>query len=364
MKFLKSTMVAVTLSLGMVSAASADSFTLRIGSGHPAPTPYVFGLQEYFVPTVTKRIADETDHKVRFIEAYGGKIANVFDTLEAIEKGLLDIGAYCVCFETSKLLPWNFDYFLPFTTSDVRLSNKLKSEIVENHPELKEMLGNYNQSYLPGMTGFDDYGIGTVEPWSSPEELKGKKIVAAGPNLPWATLFGVLPVTSSLPQMYNDMQTGVAEGTIIFPSAHGGSYKFFEVAPYWTVTGFGAMNQNMLAINNDTKAKLPQEIMDIITEEAANYSVWANDYAYEWYEKGLKVISEEGSKRGIDNAVTELSMEGRKVWATVLKDWPNERANDIISEYGIDAAAIMNDYMDLAEKEGHVWPVRYEISKN
>ena len=55
-------------------------------------------------------------HKVKIIEAYAGKIAKVHETLEAVEKGLLDIGSYCVCFEASKLLPWNFDYFLPFTS--------------------------------------------------------------------------------------------------------------------------------------------------------------------------------------------------------------------------------------------------------
>ena len=32
------------------------------------------------------------------------------------------------------------------------------------------------------MSAFDDYGIGTVEPWKKAEELKGRKIVAAGPN--------------------------------------------------------------------------------------------------------------------------------------------------------------------------------------
>ena len=45
-----------------------------------------------------KRVAAETNHKVRIIEAYAGKIAKVHETLEAVEKGLLDIGSYCVCF--------------------------------------------------------------------------------------------------------------------------------------------------------------------------------------------------------------------------------------------------------------------------
>jgi hypothetical protein len=175
-----------------------------------------------------ERVAAETDHKVKFIEAYGGKIAKVHETLEAVEKGLLDLGAYCVCFETAKLLPLNFDYFVPFTSADPRIVNKVKASLIEKYPELTAVLPEkYNQIYLPGLSAFDDYGIGTVEPWKKAEELKGRKIVAAGPNLPWVSLFGAIPVTSTLPTMYNDMATGVAEGTVNIANSlvnHTGKY--------------------------------------------------------------------------------------------------------------------------------------------
>ena len=69
-------------------------------------------MEKVLVPNIKKRVAAETKHKVRIIEAYAGKIAKVHETLEVVEKGLLDIGSYCVCFETAKLLPWNFDYSL------------------------------------------------------------------------------------------------------------------------------------------------------------------------------------------------------------------------------------------------------------
>ena len=74
---------AALASTAFMSSAMADSFTLRIGSGHPsAPTPYVRNLENVFVPNVVKRVAAETEHKVKFIEAYGGKIAKVHETLQ------------------------------------------------------------------------------------------------------------------------------------------------------------------------------------------------------------------------------------------------------------------------------------------
>ena len=365
-KSLISLMSAAALaSTAFVSSAVADSFTLRIGSGHPsAPTPYVRNLENVFVPNVVARVAAETDHKIKFIEAYGGKIAKVHETLEAVEKGLLDLGAYCVCFETAKLLPLNFDYFVPFTSADPRIVNKVKAKLIEKYPELIAVLPEkYNQIYLPGLSAFDDYGIGTVEPWKKAEELKGRKIGAAGPNLPWDSLFGAIPVTSTLPTMYNDMATGVAEGTVIFPTAHGGGYKFYEVAPYWTVVGFGAMNQNIFTMNANTAAKLPPEVMKIIEEEAQVYSKAVNEDVWAGYTKGLEKLVAVGEEKGLKDTVYYLPMEEKQKWAETIKDWPNTRANDIMNEYGVDGIKIMDEYMDMIEAEGHEWPVRYKFSK-
>ena len=178
------------LATGIIATASmADTFTLRVGSGHPSkPTAYVTNMEKVLVPNIKKRVKAETDHKVRIIEAYAGKIAKVHETLEAVEKGLLDIGSYCVCFETAKLLPWNFDYFVPFTTTNLETNWAVKHKILKQFPTLTKMLEDkYNQKFI-AMQGFDDYGIGTVKQWQKANELKGVKVIAAGPNLPWVSL--------------------------------------------------------------------------------------------------------------------------------------------------------------------------------
>ena len=79
--------------------------------------------------------------------------------------------------------------------------------------------------------------------------------------------------------------------------------------------------------------------------------------------KGLAKLVEEGQKRGLSDTVYYLPIEQQAIWAEELKDWPNQRANDILNEYGIDAIKIMDEYMDMMEDEGHVWPVRYEFKK-
>ena len=73
-------------------------------------------------------------------------------------------------------------------------------------------------------------------------------------------IVGAVPVTSTLPTLYNDLATGVGEGNIIFPSAQAGGFKFYEVAPYWKVMGFGAMAVN-ITINLDTLKKFHLKLL-------------------------------------------------------------------------------------------------------
>lgn len=338
-------------------AADAETFVLRIGAGHPSkPVPYVRKMEHYFVPTVTERVAAETDHKVRFIQAYAGTVAKVHETLEAVEKGLLDIGGYCVCFEGAKLMPMNIDYFMPFTTPDVRVQVKVKRRIMAEHPELYGMLEEKYKQKLLAISGWDNYGLGTKFHWDKVSELKGKKLLGAGPNLPWIERFGAIPVTSSLPAAYNALETGVASGVILFPGAYFG-FKFHEPAPNWKITNFGAMAQTVLTMNLNTRNKLPAEIVKIIDEEGLMYERVATEDAYESEAVGLKNLRDAGIP------VTELPVDQQRAWAEALTDWPNQRANDMIRDYGIDGVTIMAKYIKYMEEAGHKHPYMYEFKR-
>lgn len=358
----KFTGAAVTLGLvlgaaiGVSSIANADSFTLRIGSGHPsAPTAYVDSMENFFVPEVTKRVAARTDHKVRFIEAYAGTVASVFETMEAVEKGLLDIGGWCQCFEPTKALGMNITYFIPFTTPDAMQQVKGFRQLLTEHPELYEdYSGKYNQTLL-AISGFDNYGLGTTFAWDKTEDLKGRKILGAGPNLPWISMSGALPVTTTLPTAYNQLDTGVGEGLLMFPSSYNG-FKFHEPAPHYKITNFGAMSQVSLTMNNDSRKKLPADVLAIIDEVAKEYEIVSTQNSMDKELSGLDNMAKTGA------IITEMTRNAQASWATLLIDWPNERAGAISDQEGIDGKTIMRRYIELLAADGHHFPVDYPIN--
>ncbi len=344
-------------SLAFNTAVDAKTFVLRMGSGHPSkPVAYVRNMEHHMADYITKRVAAETKHKVRIIHAYAGKIAKVHETLEAVEKGLLDLGGYCVCFESAKLLPLNWDYFTPFTTGDIRKQVAVKRRVMAEHPELYDMLDKKYKQKMIAITGFDNYGLGTKFEWTDVSQLKGKKIIAAGPNLPWVERYGAIPVTTTLPTAYNALQTGVASGFIMFPGVYYG-FKFHEPAPYFKIVNLGAQAQTILTMNHNTRKKLPKDVLKIIDDAAKSYEEVATLDSYKSEAIGIAKLKKAGAK------VSTLPVVQQTKWAKALKDWPNERAHDLHKGYGINGPLIMEKYMKYMEEAGHKWPYRYQFKQ-
>ena len=313
---------AVVLATSVVgSNAQADNFTLRIAAGHPAPplSP-VNQLQKTFVPNVTKRVAAETDHTLRFIEGYGGTIANLFEVLESTQKGLVDIGAMCSCFEPTKLFVHNINYFTPFISGNPRIMGPATRQIHAEFDYFSGVFEKFGQIYLGG-GAFDDYGLGTKFPWTKMSELKGVKIGAAGPNLPWLDYAGASKVQTNLNEVYNALQSGVYDGIVIFPAPYFG-FKFGEVAKYYTTMGWGSVAAYPISVNKNTWAKLPDSVKKIITEEIDVYEDAVQEESFTKFNTSLEKLKKQGV------TVRDLGDVERKKMALAIEPWVNQKAGE------------------------------------
>ena len=352
------TAIASAVAVGFAASAGgaiADSFIVRIAAGHPAPPlSTVNQLQKTFVPNVTKRVAEETEHKIRFIEGYGGTIANLFEVLESTQKGLVDFGAMCSCFEPTKLVLHNINYFVPFISPDPKVMGptmrKLHSEYDYFH---KVFSDNYNQLFL-GSGAWDDYGLGTKFPWTKMEELQGHKIGAAGPNLPWLDYAGAAKVQTNLNEVYTSLQTGVFEGVVIFPAPYYG-FKFGEVAKYYTTMGWGSVVAYPLTVNKDTWAKFPEEVKKIILEEVEVYVQAVDDEGVVKFKTALDNLRKQGV------TVRNIDPDTQKDMAVAIEPWVNEKAAEFDS-MGVPGKESFRRLIDLAVENGATPVHKYTIN--
>jgi TRAP-type C4-dicarboxylate transport system substrate-binding protein len=341
------------LTLASSGAALAEEIKLRIASGHPAANTYVNLMQNFFVPEVTKRVAQRTKHKVEFVEGYGGSMVKVADTLEGVQSGLIDIGGYCFCFEPANLPLNAFQIMLPFGTMDPEMSVKLTRRVYDQVPELGNIFEQKYGQKLLGLIADNGYNLGTTFAWKNVSELKGQKIAGAGLNLKWLEFAGATPVQSSLPEAYTSMQTGVYNGWIMFPSGWV-NFKLNEVAKHYAEVGFGSITWHGLTINTKKFSRLPKDVQAILVEVGREYEALTGKVNKENYPKQLKALAELGVN------VTKVPDSVQRDWAMSLKDWPQQMAKDLDSR-GFPGTKTLQITLKEAEAMGHKWPVRYEI---
>lgn len=339
--------VAVAATLAATPAA-ADSFRMSIGAGHPAaPAIWVLSIRDFFQAEVKKRVEAQTDHTIEWTEAYGGSVCKPGECLAAIQDGLLDIGDVHIPFSPRELLAHNFTYFVPFGTPDARVAAREARVVWDENEGLKDILKDrYNQIFL-GIGAVNNYGLNTNFEWKTVDDLKGRRIAAAGPNIPWVSAVGVTPVQSNLNEAYTSLQTGVYEGWVMLIDGVVG-FKLHEVSKYFVQTDFGAIANPLITINRDTWDRLPPEIQEIMSQVGLEYTDVMSQWTHEKSERSFDLMRSEG---GI---VRQLDWDEKVAWANALPNIPKERMQEIAAAG--QPPEVIPAYIERLKAAGHEFP--------
>lgn len=350
----RSAAAAVTaIAMFAATGAAAETFQLRIASGHPAVNTYVNLMETFFVPEVTRRVAEETEHEISFIEGYGGAMVSVADTLEGVQSGIIDIGAFCFCFEPSNLPMQAFQVMLPFGTMSPEMSVTLARRVYDRVPYMSQVFEDRFDQKLVALIADNGYNLTTNFPWETVEDLQGQKLAGAGLNLKWLEYAGAVPVQSSLVDAYTSLQTGVYNGWIMFPSGVV-NFKLYEVSPYYTEIGFGSITWHGMTINENRFDSLPEDVQTIILEVGREYEALTGTRNEADYPAQLQQLTELGA------TVSAVSDEVRADWAKSMADWPQEKATEL-DGMGLPGTEVLKIALEEAEALGYEWPLRYEI---
>ena len=252
-------------------AAAEETIKMTVSAGHPVVFLWVKHLHESFIPTVDAELAKTGTYKMQWNEAYGSTVAKIGSELETIEQGISDMGIVGTVFHSAKMPLQNVTYQVPFGPADANVVTSVMNSLHEKLPAMRRAWERYNQVYMGGFA-IDNYGIVTRDPVTKVEDLNGKKLGGAGPNLNWFKGTGAVGVVGSLNTFYNDIKTGVYDGAIVFATAAVPA-KLYEVAPHYTQVDFGAMYAGGVSVNKARWDEFPDEVKAAFREGAKVYGV-------------------------------------------------------------------------------------------
>lgn len=322
-----------------------------MGAGTGDGTIWVPAMRDFLAPEITKRVQQKTGHKIEWVNAFAGSVCKLGECLEAVESGLLDIGAIATPFEPTKLMAHNYAFYVPFGTPDPATSARAALKLYDTVPELKKILDKYNQVFL-GVISAGNYGLLTMFPWDKVEQLKGRKIAAAGPNIPWLQAVGAIGVQMGLPEGYTSLQSGVYEGVLMFSGATV-SFKLHEVAKNYTITDFGSMANSVITINKDTWKKLPNAAQNIMLEVGREYVDVVAKRTIEQERQGIETMKATGVN------VRTLSQAERVKWANALPDIPSQRAAEL--KKAGHPSQVIGAYIKILKEEGVKLPRDWQV---
>jgi len=325
-------------------ARAEETIDMTVTAGHPPVFLWVQLLDGFFLPEVDRRLAASGGNvKVNWTKAYGGTLAKIGGELDAIRDGISDVGFVGTIFHAPQMPLQNVSYFAPFGSSDVGTVSNIIADLQSEIPEMKAAWTKNNQVYLGG-AALDTYHLFTNFPVNSLEDLKGKRIMAPGPSANWINGTGAVAVASSLPEYYNNIKTGVADGVVTFTTGALPT-KLFEVAPYMTEVNFGSQFAGGLTINKDRFDALPEDVQQIFMEVGAAFSKEFADAQTAKAAAFLEKMKSAGLK------VSSLSNSDRNTWANTIPNAGKKWA-DSLDEKGLPGSKVLTGYMKAIKESG------------
>lgn len=336
----------------VMSAAHADTFRLRMGGGHTTGLTYVKVYDTFFADEVSKRVKERTGHTIRFIKAWGGSVAKVDGTIEAVQNGTLDIGLVPIGFEQSRAGLLNYSAFMPFTTDDPLIQAQVSNRMLKEVPALQESMKPYNSHVLGAMVS-EAYGVMTTFDWNSAKEMQGKRIAMAGTNAPLFMAIGAVPVTLGIGEHYQALQTGLADGSLFYISGME-AFKLKETAKYFNKSGFGSLSTLMACMSLTTREKLPPEVVAIIDEVALEASLLVAELSKQRDQEMEAKLRNEGI------TINTLPIEERRRWAEAVKDLPAQAVEELNGK-GLPATEVFTTYVRFLKDAGYSFPIDYQF---
>ena len=344
--------IAVLAGSATALPAQADNFTLRIGAGHPPSLGFVAVADSYFVPEVTQR-AKAMGHTVRFIKAYAGTVAKVDGLVEAVQKGTLDIALQATTFDTERGALFNFSSYVPFTSSDYALQQRVANRMLAEVPELRDSMKRYG-IYVLNMSVFEDYGVMSKQEIKTLADMGGKKFAIGSANASWVSAAGAVGISLPAGEYYQSIQSGLTDGAVFFANGLE-SFKLGEVAKFYLKPGRGLIIGAVTYMSEDTRKKLPKDLVAMIDKVADETALKTTELSQQ------RDSAMDAKSKTLGVKVDELSAADRQRWAEAMKGVPAAEAKRM-NDKGLPGSTVLKAYIRILKEEGYKFPVEYVIN--
>ena len=297
------------------------------------PASHIFSVQggQFFI----KRVEELTNKKVKFQHYPAEQLGKAKDLLDLVRTGTADIAYVGPAYAAGKL-PLCGVGELPGLFNDSVAASKAYWKICQSVLYEKELK---KQGVVPLVANLlpPYQALNTRKPVKSLADMKGLKMRVGGGTIEeTAALAGAVPVTMTPPEIFEGLQRGTIDGTLIsFTSSK--AYKLEELIKHSTVgANFGSF-AFLYCINEKVWQGLSEDIKKAMKQAGEETVV---NVAKAIAAEEVKV-SQDWEKRGIQ--LYNLKAQEQKEWNEKLQP-VNERWIGEMEKKGLPAREVFNEF--------------------
>lgn len=259
--------VALTVALGLGTAAMAQDYTLRLGHDQSDGHPYDLGVERF-----AEAVSEATNGAVEIKIYPAGQLGDSAEQIEGLKIGTQDL-ALAAFSHASQFCKELGMFGAPFLFRDAD-----HFAAVFNGPVADELdaacKDRYGIDLLSTFTSGYRLLFNGKRPVAGQDDLEGLKIRVMGGEADAMTweVFGAIPAPMPYSEVYSALQAGVIDGAENEPASILAN-KFYEAAPYFTLTRHLVLPMGLFA-SDAALSKLPPEYQDIIRDEARKAAEW------------------------------------------------------------------------------------------
>jgi TRAP-type C4-dicarboxylate transport system substrate-binding protein len=292
-------------------AAAQTQINITIAASHPTTIAWIWAMQQALMPTVNREL-ESTRFRIRWREAFGGTLYRFTETRTAVKDGIADVGFVGTLWEGSAMPLQNVTYFTPFATDNLPLQVAVMERMHAEMPEMQRAWTENSMVYL-GSCGTETYDLWTTFPVRTLDDLRNRKISAPGVSASWLRGTGAVAVDGALTTYYTDIQTGVSEGALSFPSGIF-PVRVHEVAKFITRVNVGCMYVGGIGMNRDTFRRLDPVVQEAFRAGGRAYTEALTKRVLETSAANLAAMAQAGA------TISDFPAAERQRWIDGLPD--------------------------------------------
>ena len=179
--------------------------------------------------------------------------------IDTVGEGLAEIGLGLIIFRAQAQPEQSVGLNAPFSTTEAVKVGETMKRLQQTVPALTQSWNGSGVEYLGGEFTYDNYQLFTTFPVEKLEDLKGRKIAAAGSAGNWFKGTGAIVVAADLTSYYGSLKDKVVDGVVTFGIAAPAA-KLHEVATYMVKVNFGPQYAGGIIANRKWFQDLPEPV--------------------------------------------------------------------------------------------------------